>query len=125
MSKSELDGMTLDVCDYCRGCWYDRGELRTHLVRLMAADADQRHVHVHGRQGVGWTLHEEDMRYLKCPRCATVMTRRNAFRVSGVIVDVCGRHGVWADAGEASKIAAFVNAGGLEVTRDRQENDDE
>ena len=35
-----------------------------------------------------------------------------------MIVDVCGRHGVWFDADELTELLAWVRSGGLEVARD-------
>ncbi|MFO0571805.1 MAG: zf-TFIIB domain-containing protein [Polyangiaceae bacterium] len=60
------------------------------------------------------------LRYVPCPMCAEIMTRRNFGRTSGVIVDVCGRHGVWFDRGELPRVLDFVEAGGLALLRERQ-----
>jgi hypothetical protein len=48
------------------------------------------------------------------------MQRKNFAGHSGVVVDWCGEHGSWLDAGETEDIAAFVLAGGL---RDAQGGD--
>ncbi len=63
------------------------------------------------------------VRYLPCPICQDVMTRRNFGRSSGVIVDDCGAHGSWFDVGELPRVLAFVEAGGLQLTRQRDEED--
>ena len=42
------------------------------------------------------------------------MVKKNFARISGVIIDECGRHGIWLDQGELEKIRHFVLAGGLE-----------
>jgi hypothetical protein len=39
--------------------------------------------------------------------------------MSGVIVDVCKKHGTWFDLGELPRVLAFVAAGGLERSRRR------
>jgi Zn-finger nucleic acid-binding protein len=57
--------------------------------------------------------------YLKCPVCQTVMNRNNFGGNSGIVVDVCSRHGVWFDPGELPRILEFVQAGGLERARQR------
>ena len=62
---------------------------------------------------------ERPVHYLKCPVCTTVMNRNNFGKTSGVVVDVCPRHGVWFDPGELPRILAFVQAGGLEQARQR------
>ena len=52
-----------------------------------------------------------DTRYLKCPFCANPMNRKNWGRLSGIIVDVCGPHGIFVDAGELDKIRDFETSG--------------
>jgi Zn-finger nucleic acid-binding protein len=47
------------------------------------------------------------------------MNRKNFAEVSGVIVDVCKKHGTWFDLGELPRVLAFVAAGGLERSRHR------
>jgi Zn-finger nucleic acid-binding protein len=61
--------------------------------------------------------------YLKCPVCATAMNRNNFGGKSGVVVDVCPRHGVWFDPGELPRILDFVQAGGLERARQRAQQE--
>jgi hypothetical protein len=56
--------------------------------------------------------------YRKCVECAGLMTRRNFGRTSGVIVDICGQHGIWFDQDEMSHLLAWVRSGGLETARD-------
>ena len=60
------------------------------------------------------------MRYVPCPLCAEIMLRKNFGRSSGVIVDVCSRDGLWFDRGELPRVLEFVEAGGLELARRRE-----
>jgi Zn-finger nucleic acid-binding protein len=64
----------------------------------------------------------DPVRYIPCPACETLMTRRNFGGNSGVIVDVCSKHGIWFDAGELPRVMAFVENGGLirAAIRDQQ-----
>jgi Zn-finger nucleic acid-binding protein len=62
----------------------------------------------------------EEVRYLPCPLCHIPMNRVNFGKVSGVIVDVCKKHGTWFDAGELTRVVAFAASGGLERTRERE-----
>lgn len=62
----------------------------------------------------------EDVRYLPCPLCHSTMNRTNFGKVSGVIVDVCAKHGTWFDAGELTRTVAFAASGGLVRTRARE-----
>lgn len=57
------------------------------------------------------------VQYLACPNCENLMNRNNFGTTSGIVVDVCSRHGVWFDAGELPRVLAFVEAGGLERAR--------
>lgn len=47
------------------------------------------------------------------------MNRMNFARCSGVIVDVCKKHGTWFDRDELSHIVEFIRDGGLEASRAR------
>jgi Zn-finger nucleic acid-binding protein len=49
------------------------------------------------------------------------MNRKNFGQTSGVIVDVCQKHGIWFDPGELPRVLAFVETGGLERARRRDE----
>jgi Zn-finger nucleic acid-binding protein len=51
------------------------------------------------------------VRYLVCPVCSELMLRRNFGDTSGVVVDVCTRHGVWFDRGELGQILQFCATG--------------
>lgn len=53
-------------------------------------------------------------RYRACVVCSQLMVRRNIGRSSGVIVDVCGEHGIWFDADELSQLMIWVRSGGRE-----------
>jgi Zn-finger nucleic acid-binding protein len=57
------------------------------------------------------------VRYVACPVCRSMMNRRNFGGASGVIVDVCTKHGTWFDAGELPHVLAFVESGGLTRAR--------
>jgi Zn-finger nucleic acid-binding protein len=61
-----------------------------------------------------------EVQYLPCPLCHASMNRTNFGKLSGVIVDVCKKHGTWFDAGELTRVVAFVASGGLRRTRARE-----
>jgi Zn-finger nucleic acid-binding protein len=61
-----------------------------------------------------------DVRYLPCPLCHASMNRVNFGKISGVIVDVCSKHGTWFDAGELTRVVSFAASGGLERSRARE-----
>ena len=63
--------------------------------------------------------------YVPCPACASLMNRKNFGGTSGVIVDICKKHGTWFDAGELPRVLAFVASGGLERSRRRDAEEHE
>lgn len=64
-----------------------------------------------------------EVTYVPCPQCHVQMNRTNFGRVSGVIVDVCRKHGTWFDGGELTRVIAFAAAGGLAKSRAREEQE--
>ena len=60
------------------------------------------------------------VRYVPCPVCSTLMHRTNFARCSGVIIDVCKRHGTWFDQDELHHIVQFIHAGGLDLAREKE-----
>lgn len=38
---------------------------------------------------------ERTSTFIPCVRCGKKMNRKNFGRISGVIIDECGKHGVW------------------------------
>jgi Zn-finger nucleic acid-binding protein len=55
---------------------------------------------------------EREIRYLKCPLCHEAMNRANFGKRSGIVVDVCRRHGTWFDPGELTQAVEWVASGG-------------
>lgn len=120
MVKVQTAEAVIDQCPRCGGGWYDRGELEawleTHKTDLLPTSGA-----AFSRAQVGSTvLTDTNATYLKCPRCQAIMTRKNYGRVSGVIVDICGAHGLFLDGHELQQIRDFVATGGDRVTQERQ-----
>jgi len=65
---------------------------------------------------------EQPLVYLECPECHELMHRKNFGNSSGIIVDVCARHGSWFDSGELPQVLKFVEAGGLARARYAQQH---
>ncbi len=63
----------------------------------------------------------ERVHYRPCAVCEQMMNRKNFGGSSGVIVDVCAKHGTWFDAGELPQVLEFVRSGGLVRERVREE----
>lgn len=124
MDEVAEGGLTLDRCPSCRGVWFDRGELEAAIeakkARAAAQPGPQPEAEHPGDDlwahlpGVGAaeapppsSPTKEEVVYRPCPRCQARMQRKNYQRVSGVIIDVCGNHGAYLDAGELDQIAAY------------------
>jgi Zn-finger nucleic acid-binding protein len=105
-------------CPMCCGLFVDAPDLekmiREQEERVAAVGAGA------GGRPQRASLAGEPVTYLKCPICSGLMNRVNYGRVSGVIIDWCGDHGYWLDAGELEKIAKWVASGGL---RDKYERE--
>jgi Zn-finger nucleic acid-binding protein len=68
------------------------------------------------------TLHREAaVRYLRCPRCSTQMNRKIFGRSSGIVVDICKGDGIWFDHGELASALEFIEGGGLERAKERED----
>ena len=63
---------------------------------------------------------EPGFHYRPCPVCRKLMNRSNYGGGSGVIVDVCGPHGVFMDRGELTKIVDFLEKGGWDRVKKRE-----
>lgn len=112
LSNHLARGEEYNICPKCGGLWLDRGEfhLLTREYDVYKKEEDS-----------GEYLREplqKTMEYIPCVRCGKLMNRKNFARISGVIIDECGRHGVWLDQGELDKIRHFIADGGLERAQD-------
>jgi len=63
---------------------------------------------------------EPGFHYRPCPVCGKLMNRSNYGGGSGVIVDVCGPHGVFLDRGELTRIVDFIEKGGWDRVKKRE-----
>jgi Zn-finger nucleic acid-binding protein len=63
---------------------------------------------------------EKGFHYRSCPVCHKLMNRSNYGSGSGVIVDVCGPHGVFFDRGELTRIVDFLEKGGWDHVKKRE-----
>lgn len=106
----------LRECIKCDGIWADATTFETVCADRERQSAvlgfmDQRTV-----KGALLTK----ISYVKCPECGELMNRSNFARASGVIVDICKKHGVWFDADELPKIVEFIQKGGMEIARQKE-----
>lgn len=99
-------GECLD-CASCGGQFLDHVRLRDVLEQALAVGEASPRPYSPANPAM------ERVRYRRCPVCDQMMNRRNFGRASGIIVDICGAHGTWFDAGELSRVLAFAESGAL------------
>jgi Zn-finger nucleic acid-binding protein len=96
-------------CDGCGGLWLSR-ELWLTLERRARRDAVAAPEPTRAAP-----IAAAPVIYRDCPICAAKMHRRNYGGRSGVIVDLCGAHGLWFDADELERALDWVRRGGHEA----------
>jgi Zn-finger nucleic acid-binding protein len=111
----------VDLCDACGGAWFDLGEV-ARVVDCSTWGAAAARVETIEAEARGRAPKADPRRGRACVRCRARTFRRLVAPRGPVWVDVCGRHGMWFDAGELDAFRAFVAAGGLEVARRRDDH---
>lgn len=103
----------IERCKSCHGMFFNPGELelllesQTHpLVWLDSAQLDQI------AKDFGYT---HQVIYRKCPVCRERMSHLNFGGRSGVILDRCGTHGLWAEGSELRRLTEWWRAGGKHI----------
>lgn len=113
MSRAlETQKLTVLECPHCAGLF-----LGNESFQLLEDRARERQLDwTPERQGAKTSQSTGDVPeriYRPCPDCDTLMHRRNYGKRSGVIVDVCSKHGIWFDLGELERILRWIRDGGL------------
>lgn len=113
LESQNWDGIPVFCCPTCRGSFFPERGLEEALNKLRATCSPMDVASVLSEFKDRFTRQlPSNIRYKDCPVCATVMTRRNYATVSGVIVDVCGKHGTWVDESAFADLANFITRGG-------------
>lgn len=117
---SECDGQSQGVryveCTHCGGLWLDEAvfeRVAREKDRAVVASVKGLLPAAAGKA----PARSEVVRYLPCPVCGQIMSRRNFASCSGVILDWCRGHGWWFDAEELERVFTFLEQGGMERTR--------
>ncbi len=105
--------VALFECEVCGGLWLDKEIFEVLADRARTGKMPE---------GIGGVLPvaseapaaEQSLRYRPCAACGTLMNRQNYGRKSGVIVDVCARHGLWFDLHELDRLLRWIHDGGEE-----------
>jgi Zn-finger nucleic acid-binding protein len=103
-------------CERCLGLWLD-----VPSFEKICADREQQSAVMGAAAHATTAAHETSkVNYVPCPECSQLMNRMNFARCSGVIVDVCKKHGTWFDRDELSSIVEFISDGGLNTSRAKE-----
>jgi len=97
MSEVAAGALMIDHCVACGGVWYDRGEL-DQAIEAEKQKKQELWEHLPG----GDPQRDTKVVYRSCPICRQAMLRKLKKRV---VIDVCGAHGAFLDAGELEAIA--------------------
>ena len=114
-------------CPVCAGLWLGHNAFR-HLVERSKAAAATSKVHAMAAARAATTEpspsrvpRQAGPFYRTCPECPGLMQRRNYDEKSGVVIDVCGSHGVWFDDNELAAILRWIRDGRSRLARDHTE----
>jgi len=105
LQKACVRETSIYVCPTCRGMWTGADEFN-FLVSERDVYADPSVSHSYEKKPLAADTPKRP--YIPCPVCKQLMARKNFKHISGVLIDVCMKHGVWLDAGELSRIRDFI-----------------
>ena len=111
----QIGETNLCECERCGGLWVN---IET-FEEVCANHEKQAEV----LTSIGQNLNHEHpakIQYVPCPECKQLMNRNNFASSSGVVVDICKRHGIWFDAEELPRIIEFIRKGGLDHQRRKE-----
>lgn len=103
-------------CAQCDGLWVD-----AEAFERLCADGESQGAVLQWEEEhpVGASM-RQPVRYRPCPSCGKFMNRVNFGRISGVVLDVCRKHGAFFDRSELHGVVTFLRSGGLERSRARE-----
>lgn len=108
--RLESISTTAMECQVCAGLWIGLESFHDLLTLEARGGTGQAVSH---RQAAAEARPAK--RYRPCPQCRELMMPRHFGKGrSGIILDVCGQHGLWFDCDELSHLIAWIRSGGLE-----------
>jgi Zn-finger nucleic acid-binding protein len=104
-------GVAIFDCSTCGGLWIEKEIFEVLADRARSGQLPE------GFGGgapaeAAATAPAQPVHYRPCVICNALMNRRNYGRKSGVIVDVCARHGIWFDLHELDQLLRWIREGG-------------
>ena len=117
LTSQRLGDVAVEQCPTCTGVFVRHAVLERLVTHRDEAATVSRDLGEATRTQVPF---QDVVTYLPCAACDALMGRQNFGKRSGVIIDTCKKHGVWFDADELRRVAAFAAAGGLDESRRRE-----
>ena len=114
----EIGSASAIECASCAGLWIAQAQLDALCTRAETEDLAAQALGLENAAPAAAPLAREG--YIPCLSCSELMLRKNFGGTSGVVVDLCKRHGVWLDHRELGRVLAFVRGGGLVRARERE-----
>jgi hypothetical protein len=109
MEKRKYEGLfEIDYCNTCHGIWLDPQELEA-IQEIKVNDYKSELKQIPDYVGSSFLMSESrDNNQIVCPRCSSVMERKEYGYCSQVYVDYCiNGHGIWLDEGELKDLELF------------------
>jgi Zn-finger nucleic acid-binding protein len=116
LARVRIGATHLEECGRCHGLWVDAESFKKICQDREAPAASPGQ---DGPKRAGKTRLEQ-VKYVRCPACRQLMHRVNFANCSGVIVDVCKKHGTWFDQDELMRIVEFLRGGGMEQAHEKR-----
>jgi Zn-finger nucleic acid-binding protein len=117
LTVADVGNQKVLECDRCGGLWLDTQSFERICANTENQSAVLGSAHV---KAIDSETLAAKISYVPCPDCSQLMNRINFAHCSGVIIDVCKKHGVWFDRDELSRIVEFIHSGGLELSRNKE-----
>ena len=104
MANYEHGSFSIDVCEKCRGIWFDKDELSTFVNELFKEKTPE---NPRGKPQEKLPAQEESER--ACPVCNKPMIKFKYGSTSDIALDKCPScKGIWTDAEEVFAIVDFI-----------------
>lgn len=105
------------ICRQCEGCWFNFQELDKALA------ASDEALIAYGLQPTlrGDVSSVSLTATINCPVCDSKLQRFPYMVDSGVMVDVCSKHGMWLDDGELGAIRSYCRYAGVTLETEQKE----
>ncbi|HTQ37974.1 MAG TPA: zinc ribbon domain-containing protein [Pirellulales bacterium] len=116
LSSRALGDVSTMECQRCGGLWLSHASFQqlTEQAAQQGLNIDPRLTPTTARAPhADAPPPDGDLYYRHCPTCQQLMIRQNYGHGSSVIIDICGRHGVWLDADDLPRIIQWIHDGGL------------